>query len=312
VSNGTSPWFATFARRVVAGLCVSVAVAAASLLPANGVASASTLKRSAFCAAEAYIASNALGGNISPSEEWKTVAQEKTTIATLDRDLKRAVKDAPTKAFAKVAEPLEGTFSLVLDSPRLTKEVFKFETSTSGARSLNAPKLLARMTLMGEVTQSGDYVWAVNAACPDMTILNNDRDPFGNPPKFEATPTEVKATDEARSTMWESETPTKASFNPPTVASLRAAVARVNSCLLASRSCQGEHGMPCIASQQTVRGSLYFSHFPTPSTASRRSKARVFLMLWRSPVRNEPRLERSFRTPGRRIPAGHCPVGTPR
>jgi hypothetical protein len=229
VNNGTSPWFATFARRVVAGVCVSVAVAAASLLPANGVASASTLKRSAFCAAEAYVASNALGGNISPSEEWKTVAQEKTTIATLDRDLKRAVKDAPTKAFAKVAEPLEGTFSLVLDSPRLTKEVFKFETSTSGARSLNAPKLLARMTLMGEVTQSGDYVWAVNAACPNMTILNNDRDPFGNPPKFEATPTEVKATDEARSTMWESETPTKASFNPPTVASLRAAVARVNS-----------------------------------------------------------------------------------
>jgi hypothetical protein len=209
-------------------------MAGVSFIPSGGPASASTSKHAAFCAAETFIAANALNGTVLPHVQWTTEAQEKKTFLRLDSDLALLVKDAPTKAFASVTAPLEGTFTVVLDSPRLLKEYFNFDhASTSASRSSSSEitptaALEARINTLINVTESGDYVWPIYAACPDFRATSSNDDPLGNPPKFEATPNEVRAAIEGVGVMIGSLLMSTKTYNLPTVTSMKVSVKRYN------------------------------------------------------------------------------------
>jgi hypothetical protein len=209
-------------------------IAGVSSISSSGPAGASMSKNAAFCAAETFIAANSLNGSVLPQVQWKTTAQEKATFLRLDNDLSLLVRDAPTKAFAAVTVPLEGTFTVVLDSPRLIKDYFKFDhpsTSASGSSSSDitpTAALQARINTLIDVTESGDYVWPIYVACPDFRATSTDNDLLGNRPKFEATPNEVRAAIEGVGAMIGSALKSTKALNLPTVSSMKVSVKRHN------------------------------------------------------------------------------------
>jgi hypothetical protein len=76
--------------------------------------------------------------------------------------------------------------------------------------------------------ESGDYVWPIYAACPDFRATSSDNDPLGSPPKFQATPNEVRAVIEGVGAMIGSTLISTKTFNPPTVISMKVSVKRYN------------------------------------------------------------------------------------
>ncbi len=216
--------------RLVTGSSIAVAVVGGSLFGSSALVGASSVKNAAFCTAESYISHTAVGGVIAPFQ-WKTVALEKATLKRADRDLALAVTDAPTKAFAKLAKELVGTFSGWLDDPKLLSQEAKSPSPSGGSFTFSmSSRLLARMMTMRDVTLSGNYIWPIYAACPDMSSNGGAGQAFGKPPpKWLATPVEVAAAGEAYGAMLGSMLMSTRVFNRPTVTSMRIAVARIDS-----------------------------------------------------------------------------------
>lgn len=218
-----------FLRRLTTWTSITAVFVGGSLFAASAAADASTAKE-AFCTAELFISHTAVGGQIAPFQ-WKTVAMEKAALKRVDRDLALAVTDAPTKAFAKLAKELVGTFSGWIDDPKLLSQEAKSPSQSGGSFTFSmSSRLLARMMTMRDVTLSGDYIWPIYAACPAMSRNGKAGQAFGKPPpKWLATPIEVAATGEAYDAMLGSRLTSKKVFNRPTVNSMRIAVARIDS-----------------------------------------------------------------------------------
>lgn len=221
---------ANFLCRLVTEASIAVAVVGGSLFASSAVAGASTEKNTAFCTAESYISHTAVGGEIAPSQ-WKTVDQEKATLKRVDNDLALAVTDAPTEAFAVLAKELVGIFSGWIDDPKLlSQEAKRPPAGGSSSRFSMSSRLFARMAMMADVTASGDYIWPIYAACPEMARNGKADQAFGKPPpKWLATPVEVAATGEAFGAMIGSRLMSTTAFNRPSVTSMRIAVARIDS-----------------------------------------------------------------------------------
>jgi hypothetical protein len=221
---------ADFLRRLITWTSITAAFVSASFFVSSAQADASAAKNVAFCTAELYISHTAFGGLIAPFQ-WRSVAQEKATLKRVDDDLARAATDAPTKAFASLAREIVGTFSGWIDDPKLLSQEANSPSPKGGSfRFSMSSRLVARMATMGDVTASGDYVWPVYAACPDMEKNAKSGRSFGeSPPKYRATPIEVAAILEASGAMIGSRLTSTKAFDRPTMASMRAAVTRIDS-----------------------------------------------------------------------------------
>jgi hypothetical protein len=219
-----------FLGRLITWTSITAMFVGGSVIASSAEGDASTAKNVAFCTAELYISHTALGGRIAPFQ-WKTVAQEKATLKRVDKDLALAVTDAPTKAFASLAKEIVGTFSRWIDDPKLLSQEVKSPPPSGGSfKYTMSSRLLARMRTMYDVTASGDYIWPVYAACPDVARNAKSGRSFGeSPPEYRATPAEVAAILEASGAMIGSRLISTKAFNRPTVASMRVAVARINS-----------------------------------------------------------------------------------
>jgi hypothetical protein len=232
VSNGAVVVPSRRSPRIATSLIAIAGVTGTLVAFSGGASVASTSRRASFCGAETYLVSTALDGSIPPGT-WHTLKQTKETFQKLDSDLSLIVEDAPTKAFAALAKPLKGSFKLVLDSPRLLKAYWKMgvevNASKSGAYGSAPPAAFEKqMATMSFITESGDYVWAVYSACPNIQSTSGQSKPFGDPAKFQATPAEVKAGVEAWEAMLGSVLMSRTRLNIPTLATMRVSVNREN------------------------------------------------------------------------------------